>query len=72
MNHLFTGKSVEHDPQEAYTLFFHKLLTQWYLDPAFSFDTITFIKDNLDTLCHNTSILSTYFPNILKVESCIL
>nr|XP_022313457.1 AP-5 complex subunit zeta-1-like isoform X1 [Crassostrea virginica] len=61
------GKSVEHDPQEAYTLFFHKLLTQWYLDPAFSFDTITFIKDNLDTLCHNTSILSTYFPNILKM-----
>ncbi|XP_062582819.1 AP-5 complex subunit zeta-1-like, partial [Saccostrea cucullata] len=64
LNH---GKSVEHDPQEAYTLFFHKLLTQWYLDPAFSFDTVTFIRDNLETLCHNTSILSTYFPNILKI-----
>ncbi|XP_048758954.1 AP-5 complex subunit zeta-1-like [Ostrea edulis] len=64
LNH---GKSVEHDPQEAYTLFFHKLLTQWYLDPFFSFDTVTFIKDNLETLCHNTSILSTYFPNILKI-----
>lgn len=64
LNH---GKSVEHDPQEAYTLFFHKLLTQCYLDPAFSFDTITFIKDNLETLCHNTNILSTYFPNILKM-----
>ncbi|KAK3090624.1 hypothetical protein FSP39_013238 [Pinctada imbricata] len=61
------SKAVVHDPQESYTLYFHKLLSQWYQDPAVAFDTVTFIKDNLEVLCHHTNLLSKYFPNIFKI-----
>lgn len=62
------GKVVVHDPQESYNLFFHKLLYRGFTDPALAFDSVVFIRDNLEVLCHNTKVLSTYFPNILKVS----
>lgn len=61
------SKVVVHDPQESYSLFFHKLLSRGFTDPALAFDSVMFIRDNLEVLCHNTKVLSTYFPNVLKI-----
>ncbi|XP_060083667.1 AP-5 complex subunit zeta-1-like [Ylistrum balloti] len=64
MNH---SKAVLHDPQEAYRLIFHTVLSQSFMDNALMFDMVMFLRQNLEALCHNTQILTTFFPNIFKI-----
>nr|UUA79787.1 AP-5 complex subunit zeta-1 [Octopus vulgaris] len=64
INHSST---MVHDPQSAYDLFFGQLLSQKYNQCHFVFDTVMFLRDNLETLCYKTNILSKYFPNIFKI-----
>ncbi|XP_033755638.1 AP-5 complex subunit zeta-1-like [Pecten maximus] len=64
MNH---SKAVLHDPQEAYKLVFHMVLARSFMDNALMFDLVMFLRQNLEALCHDTKILTTYFPNIFKI-----
>ena len=65
----FKGKAVLHDPNEAYDLLFNKVLSQGFHDSCLTFDIVLFLQDNLEVICQNTNILSTYFPNIFKVSA---
>lgn len=35
-----------------------------------AYDTVDFCLTNLEKLCNSTSILTKYFPNLLKVNQC--
>ena len=36
--------------------------------PGIAYDTVDFCISNLEKLCNSTSILTKYFPNLLKVN----
>ncbi|XP_050391533.1 AP-5 complex subunit zeta-1 [Patella vulgata] len=59
--------AVVHDPQETYNNVFTDILMNNYGDQGLMFDLICFIRNNLETLCYKTSVLSTFFPNIFKI-----
>ncbi|XP_069123668.1 AP-5 complex subunit zeta-1-like isoform X2 [Argopecten irradians] len=64
MNH---SKAVLHDPQESYKLVFHTVLARNFMDNALMFDLVMFLQQNLEALCHDTKILTIFFPNIFKI-----
>lgn len=61
------GSAVVHDPGDTYLHYFRNVLGRNFHDPGVAFDTVRFILRNLETLCHRTKVLSSFFPNILKV-----
>ena len=67
---MFLGDDVKQDWTSIYEKFFKNVLSIQYRDPAIAYETIQFVVGNLDTLCHDTNILSRFFPNLFKVRSC--
>ncbi|XP_046569666.1 AP-5 complex subunit zeta-1-like [Haliotis rubra] len=61
------SSAVVHDPGDTYLHYFRNVLGRNFHDPGVAFDTIRFILRNLETLCHTTKVLSSFFPNILKI-----
>ncbi|XP_064653318.1 AP-5 complex subunit zeta-1-like [Lineus longissimus] len=64
LNH---SETVVYDPQLLYDQFFDKVLPRHLHDHTVIFDTVTFIRDNLEKICFETNILQKYFPNVLKM-----
>ena len=48
--------------------YFGNVLGMSYANPSVAFDTIMFVQDNRDMLICKTTLLTTYFPNLLKVR----
>ncbi|GAB1598531.1 AP-5 complex subunit zeta-1-like [Argonauta hians] len=65
--YIVHSSTMVHDPQPAHDLFFGQLLTQKYQQCHLVFDAVMLLRDNLETLCYKTNVLSKYFPNILKI-----
>ncbi|XP_046362626.2 AP-5 complex subunit zeta-1-like [Haliotis rufescens] len=61
------SSAVVHDPGDTYLHYFRNVLGRNFHDPGVAFDTVRFILRNLETLCHRTKVLSSFFPNILKI-----
>ncbi|KAK3580715.1 hypothetical protein CHS0354_005718 [Potamilus streckersoni] len=59
--------ALPYDASESFKLFFHKMLTRSFSNPAVAFETVLFIRKNLEFLCYETNVLSAYFPSILKI-----
>ena len=57
-----------HDSAVVYERLLGLVLSVHYTNTAFTFDLVTLIRDNLETLCYKTSLLTRFFPNILKVS----
>lgn len=56
-----------YDAFHLYELYLGEVLSSMFTQPAVAFDTIMFVQDNRDTLVLKTSLLTSYFPNLLKV-----
>ncbi|KAL3877708.1 hypothetical protein ACJMK2_035374 [Sinanodonta woodiana] len=59
--------ALSYDASESFKIFFHKLLSRSFSNPAVAFETVLFIRNNLEFLCYETNVLSAYFPSILKI-----
>ncbi|XP_044184547.1 AP-5 complex subunit zeta-1-like [Acropora millepora] len=64
LNH---GETVVFDPEPACKTLFGPVLSSYYCHSSLAFDIIFFSLENLEKLSYSTSVLSKYFPNILKI-----
>ena len=64
---VVSGEAVMFDATSIYEVYY-KTLSMGYKNTALAFDTMFFVLENLEKLCYNTSLLSKYFPNLLKVR----
>lgn len=64
LNH---GETVMSDPEPACKTLLGPVLSSYYSNTSLAFDIIFFCVENLEKLCFSTTILSKYYPNLLKI-----
>ncbi len=67
VHHFFPGEELVHDAFPLYNMYFDAVLHSNYASPAIAFESVWFIRQNIDSLCYKTPLLQKFFPNILKV-----
>lgn len=64
LNH---GETVVFDPEPACKTLFGPVLSSYYSNASLAFEIVCFCLENLEKLCFSTSILTKFFPNLLKI-----
>ncbi|XP_013416069.1 AP-5 complex subunit zeta-1 [Lingula anatina] len=64
LNH---GDIAGFNSDSALEHYFGTILAVSFKHPAVAFDTVLFIRENLEILCYKTDVLSKFCPNILKI-----
>lgn len=57
-------------PEETIADLFGEVITRYMHDDTVTFDTVTFLLNNLQQLCLETELLEKYSPSILRVRRC--